>query len=416
MKDKVTQIPQENLHWLLGQSIETKIGLIQNHLEMARIFINQVIQEDVNQLAGERYSHDKPHNGRYSRWGRNPGSVPINDVKVQVEVPRIMDAERGESFSPESYEKLKKNTAGDERLMQALLHGVSTRDFAQVFGQMGQAFGLSRSNVSNRFIEASTKALEEFEARKFTDNVFAAIYVDGKYFGGDQMIIVMGVTDLGNKVPLGFVQSATENANVVKALFRDLIKRGLKVQHGVLFVIDGSKGIFKAIQDCFGNKAVVQRCYWHKIQNILSYLPEKHHEMVKTAYYSALNEGSYSGARQKLMLLHKSLNEINRSAAKSLLEGLEELLSLHKMNVPVNLRCGFTTTNNIENLNSQLGKYMGRVKWWRNSSERHRWLAAALLNAELRMRKVRNHKRIRELMDLVHVYLKKKKHTNKTLS
>ncbi|OQA68213.1 MAG: hypothetical protein BWY38_01032 [Ignavibacteria bacterium ADurb.Bin266] len=98
--------------------------------------------------------------------------------------------------------------------------------------------------------------------------------------------------------------------------------------------------------------------------------------------------------------------KINRSAARSLEEGLEETLTLQRLGLVEQLGRSFTTTNLIENLNSQLKKYLGRVKRWMNSEMRSRWMAVALLQIEKRMRKVNNYEKLHLLRTSLKTELK----------
>jgi hypothetical protein len=81
------------------------------------------------------------------------------------------------------------------------------------------------------------------------------------------MVIALGVTLCGEKVVLGFVQTATENEPVCTSFLRGLVERGLKYDQGLLVVLDGAKGLRKAVDKVFGKKAAVQRCHWHKREN-----------------------------------------------------------------------------------------------------------------------------------------------------
>ena len=86
------------------------------------------------------------------------------------------------------------------------------------------------------------------------------------------------------------------------------------------------------------------------------------------------------------MKLHAELQTLNRSAARSLMEGLEETLTLHRLGVFNELGTNLKTTNCIENVNSQIARYLNRkVKNWLHSDMRHRWIAMALLEIEPRM-------------------------------
>jgi putative transposase len=412
MKDKITKNSRQGISWLINQPTDVKMSLLTQHLELCKMIINEMIEDNVVGYAGERYSHEKPKDSRYSRWGSNPGGVRIGDEKVHIEVPRLIDNNNGETFSPGIYEKIKKNRAGEERIMAGMLHGLSTRNYKDVIDISGEAFGMSRSAISQRFIEHTTQALERFRSRQFEAHNFMGLLIDGINIGGEMMLIAMGITDKGQKIVLDFVQSATEHHGPIKTMLRQLIERGFKVEDGLICVIDGSKGIRKAIKDVFGEKAFIQRCTWHKRENVLNYLSEKHQEWFKTRYHEALSSTSYETALSALKKLIKELTPINVQAATSLAEGLEELLTLHRLayltkdpSLVKYLSKSLSTTNCIENLNSNLRRTFGRVSHWTNSDQRQRWMAAALLEIEPRLNKIKHAKKINKLKEAFYLSL-----------
>ncbi|MCS3708311.1 hypothetical protein GGP62_003221 [Salinibacter ruber] len=138
---------------------EVKLTLLQHHLELARIFVNELLEEEVEEKAGERYSHD---DRRYSRWGTNLGSVRIGDEKVPIAVPRMVDTETGKTCSPERYAEMKDLPPMSDKMQEAVLLGLSQGDYERVASSFVGGFGLSQSAVSECFIERSAKALEEF--------------------------------------------------------------------------------------------------------------------------------------------------------------------------------------------------------------------------------------------------------------
>ena len=119
---------------------------------------------------------------------------------------------------------------------------------------------MSQSTVSRTFIEESGKRLEEFEKRDLGLYDFVALVIDGKYLSRDNIVIALGVTITGIKVPLGFIQTTTENSEAVKGLFKNLIERNFHFEEGLLTIIDGSKGLRKAVEETFGNLTLIQRC------------------------------------------------------------------------------------------------------------------------------------------------------------
>lgn len=392
MMSKKPEINHENLSWLLSQPAEVKLAMLESHLDICRLLVNEILEEEVTNLCGVRYSHEKPHEGRYSRWGYNPGSVRIGDHRLTIQVPRVYDNQTKEMKSLESYERLRGIIVDDEYLLRGIILGLSVRDFADL-NSNPSARALSKSAVDQSFIERSAERLKEFEARRFDETKLVALFIDGKYLVGEQIVLALGVTAQGVKIPLGFVQTTSEHHQPCSDLFKDLIRRGLQVTDGILCVLDGAKGFKKAVEDVFGSLALIQRCQWHKRENVLSYLAKDKQEAIKKRMHNAWALDALKDAQRELEILAKELERDNRSAANSLREGLSETLTLHRLGMTEFTR-GFGTTNCIENLNSLLGRTTRNVKRWTNSTQRHRWVAAGLLEAEQRMRKVDNFERL----------------------
>jgi putative transposase len=397
MKIRPISINRKKISWLLEQELDIKLEALNHHLDITRMLINDILEDEMLSFTGPRYSHQKPHDSKYSRWGFNPGSVKIGDRKIKVDVPRIYDKEEKRNISLENYSKMKELEAIDDRLLKAIILGLSTRDYNQVVGNLMDSFGLSHSSVSSEFIEKSSKKLESFENRDLSIHSFVSIFIDGKYLAKEQIIIALGITDKGDKIPLGFIQSTTENSTSIKQFLSRLIERGLYYEEGLLFVIDGSKGILKAIQDTFGDYAVIQRCQWHKRENIISYLNENIQDSYRRRINAAYRSDKYEEAKQLLDEIHRDLKVENLSAARSLKEGLDETLTLHRLGLITEFGRSFSTTNCIESINSLIEKYLKKVKYWQNSSQRHRWVACALLEIEQRMRKVNNYKNLSKM-------------------
>ena len=401
---KNSEINKENLRWLLNQPLDIQYEIFKNYVEIAKLHYNQLMEEELKQKAGEKYQRGK----RYSRWGSNPGSIRIGGEKVPVEVPRLYNKEERKTEEVENYVKLHNIPIPQEELMRKIVLGLSQKDYERVTRSILESFGMSQSTVSRSFIEESKKILEEFEGRDLGLYDFIALVVDGKYLSRDNMVIALGVTITGVKIPLGFVQTTTENSEAVKGLLKDLIKRNFHFKEGILVIIDGSKGIRKAIEETFGKLARVQRCQWHKRENVISYLPEKEQDIYRGKLQRAYSEPEYETAKRRLYEIRNELVKINRSAAKSLEEGLEETLTMHKLGLVEELGRSFTTTNLIENLNSQLMKYLRRIKRWTNAEMKSRWVAVALVEIEGKMRRVNNYEKLHLLRTALKSELKLK--------
>ena len=369
------------------------MALLHNYEELCGLLAQNILEELAAKHCGTRYSDYGQ--SAFRRYGHNPGSIRIGCEKLKVNVPRIQDRETKKAMNIPEYQEIKDREPPGDQLMRAVIQGLSTNDYGGVAKLMAEeGFGLSASSVSRKFVEESAKKLEEFQNRTLNNYNFIALMVDGKHMREAQVVIALGITSEGRKVPLGFVQTDTENHTAIKGLLKDLVNRGFKYEEGLLAVIDGARGLFKAVKETFGDKVFVQRCTWHKRENVLSYLNEENSEKYKHRLQSAYAEESEAEARKKLETIGRELKKINLSAYNSLQEGLEETLTLHKLEVPMSLRKSLLTTNPIESLNSQVGRYLRKVTSWHDSSQLHRWVACALLEAEGRMKKISGFKEI----------------------
>jgi len=286
---------------------------------------------------------------------------------------------------------------GDEGVLKRILHGLSCRNYERCAEAVPEVFGLSGSTVSKRYIRASARELKRLCERRLEGYDFVALLMDGKAFGTDEMVIALGVTVEGRKIPLGFVQTGAENERVGREMLEGLLERGLKVGDGLLCIIDGSKGLRRALYDVFGNKVLVQRCQWHKRENVIGYLPKGMQGSMRRRLQEAYEEPTYEGVKEKLLKIRRELQQINRSAVNSLDEGFEETLTLHRLGLFPELGISFKTSNCMESLMALIGQKTNKVDYWRNSDQKHRWLAAALLDLEPRLRKVKGYKYLPKL-------------------
>lgn len=406
--DKVTKTHQEKINWFSEQPFEVRMSLIQNYFEMARIMTNELFEDIVREYTGPRYSHD-PEGKKYYRHGSNPGSIRLNDQKLPIQVPRIREAGSGRCVSIPEFSSSRKLEEPSDKILHTVLHGISNRDYKKVAEHLTESIGISKSQISREFIEQSEQSIKEFCERTFEDHTFCALLIDGKSLSNQQIIIALGITDKGIKIPLGFIQTSSENSRAISQLLRSIINRKFKYDTGILVVIDGSKGIKKAVEDVFGKKALLQRCQWHKRENVLSYLSEKDKVVYRTKIQNAYREPYYQKAKAILMEIYTELKVINISAANSLMEGLEETLTLHRLDLTRQFSRSLGTTNCIESLNSQIGKYTRNVKRWTNSEQRYRWVAVALLQIEKQMKKIHNFKSLPKLIEQIKSMLKSKR-------
>jgi transposase-like protein len=295
------------------------------------------------------------------------------------------------------YQQLQRPREADEGLLRKVVAGLSQRRYEECAQLAPQAFGLSASSVSRRYVQASARHLQELCERRLEGYDIVAIFLDGKSFAKEEMLIALGITLSGEKIILGFAQTGTENERAGSECLRDLLARGLRIEQGILCVMDGSKGLRAAVRKVFGEQALVQRCQWHKRENVVSYLAPSQQRHVRQQLQAAYAEPTCAGAKTALERVRKELTLVNESAMRSLDEGLAETLTLHRLGLAVELGVSFKTTNCLESVNALVAQRTRRVCRWRNSNQMQRWLACALLDIEPRLRKVKGYRYLPQL-------------------
>lgn len=378
-----------------AMELDVKVEMIRALIPIGLRYVKEVLDQEVKQLAGDRYGR----NGLagHDRWGEQGGWVYLLDHKLPITVPRVRDQVRGKEVRLRSYERLQEPRDGDEGVLRRILRGLSCRSYEECSASVPEAFGMSGSSISRRYIRASAGQLRKLCERRLEGHEIVVLMLDGKRFGSDEMVIALGVTREGRKIPLGFIQTGAESERVCREMLEGLLERGLRVEPGFLCVVDGSKGLRKAIYGVFGNRALVQRCQWHKRENVVGYLPKGMQASMRRKLQEAYQEPTYEKAKEKLLRIRKELQLINQSAVSSLDEGLEETLTLHRLGLFRELGVSFKTTNCIESLMSLVGQRTDKVDYWRNSDQKHRWLGAALLDIEPRLRKVKGYRYLPQL-------------------
>jgi transposase-like protein len=211
-------------------------------------------------------------------------------------------------------------------------------------------------------------------------------------------MIGLGIDVSGKKQVLGFWEGATENHVLCEELLADMERRGLRLSRRIIWITDGGKGIGKALKERFGKKLIHQRCTIHKDRNIQKHLAKRYRKEAHRRYVIALEQSRYEDARQMLLELEKWLRAINESAADSLLEAMEEILTLHRLKVPGILRKTLHSTNPIESMFATVRDCEGNVKRYRGSKMMQRWLASVLLYAEEGFKRVKGFASIPEVM------------------
>jgi putative transposase len=390
-KGKVKPIPLSHLS--APEDLDGKLALIQALIPLGLLAVAEALNQEVDRLAGERYSR-KGGLPDIVRWSQQRGSIYLGNQKVAVTYRRLRDRAKNREIPLRTYHGLQQPHATDGALLLKILRGLSCRSYGECAEAIPAAFGLSPSSVSRRFIRVSARKLQQLCERRLDSYDFVALFLDGKTFAEDEMLIALGITLSGEKVILGFIESGTENERVCSDFLRSLIERGLRVDQGLLCIIDGAKGLHKAIQKVFGSQAAIQRCQWHKRENVVSYLPKSQQALWRRKLQAAYEKPTYTEAQAALHRCRQELRLLNASAVASLDEGMEETLTLHRLGVFPQLGLSLKTTNCLESLMAQVGQRTDHVDRWRNSDQKQRWVASALLDIEPRLRRVKGYRHL----------------------
>lgn len=382
-----------------GSPLGTVAGLIQQTKDdfdqmIAKIkvtLIEFLLFAEREALAGPDYA---PVSG-WQKWGTQSGSVYAGGERIKVNKPRLRKDRKEVPLSV--YEALSDKERFSRELLQKALSGISTRNYDETLNCLLGSFGISKSSVSRHLVAATTQELKELKERSLEDFEPFAIFLDGYRLGGEVFIVALGLNTEGYKRVLGFWQGATENHAICQELLADLEARKLTLSENVLYVTDGGKGVIKALKDRFGKKLMHQRCTVHKDRNIQGHLAKKYRRVAHQRFRNAINCHSYKDAKEELKKLEDWLENINPSAAESLRECQEELLTVHRLETAPLLRRTLHSTNPIESMFAQSTSAQGNIKNISSGKTMpQRWFGTTLLYAEKKFRRVKGHLAIAE--------------------
>jgi transposase-like protein len=379
----------------------TKNGLLAFVQQMGMVVLQELLATEAAMIAGPKGKHvpERTHH----HWGNTRTAIAFGGRNAIIERPRVR--KRGNGGGEVELPTITALRDGDPmtaRVAEQIVLGVSTRGYERSLEEVGDELetrGASKSNASRALIDATSEKLAAFVTRRLDDVDLVAMFIDGIEIAKHAVLIALGVTLDGTKVPLGIWAGSTENHVVATSLLNNLIERGLRVEESMLFVIDGGKGLRKALRDVFGDRAVVQRCQVHKLRNVKEHLDEARRAYVARQMRDAYKSTTAATAKKKLLQLASWLESNGEdSAAASLREGLDETLSVLRLGLPKTLCRTFSTTNAIENLNGTLRRVTRNVKRWRNEAMIRRWVALAVAEAQRGFRRVKGHQSMHSLV------------------
>lgn len=370
----------------------------------------EMMEEDALAHCGARHRRHRSRRGY--RWGRTVSDIGFHGGKVKVARPRVRDR-AGREVRLASWEALKNGDLLLEWATNLMVLGVSTRKYGRAVrlpegdlpGLSGD--GTSKSAVSRRFVALSRKKMRAWLAADLSELDLLVIQIDGLHVGDHVLVAAIGVDGAGNKHVLAVLEGATENTAVVQALLDNLVGRGLDPTVPRLFIVDGAKALSKAIRNTFGVAAAIQRCQIHKGRNIIGRLPEHLHASVKKALRQAWEQDDADKAERLLHNLARRLEQVEPGVAGSILEGLDEILTVIRLGLPQELRRSLACTNIVENALGTVRQVTRNVKRWRNAEMALRWTAAGLLEAEKTFRRLKAYRQLPILRKALQEHLRK---------
>jgi putative transposase len=402
---------QEALGQLVGAARE---GLLALSVSVGLGVLSDLLEEEVTELVGSkgRWNRDRTA----VRHGHEDGEVTLGGRRVAVKRPRVRTAD-GESELPlVTYQHFASRDQLGQVVLDRVLAGVSTRKYRRAQDPVGEPItarerSTSKSSVSRAFVERTREALWQLMSRQLADLRLAVVMLDGIEIKGRMNVVALGITTDGDKLALGLWAGTTENATVAGALLSDLVARGLDVEQGVLFAIDGSKALRKAIRQVFGDEVPVQRCVRHKERNVIDHLPEADRDPVKRRLAKAWKETDHDKALEQLHRLAVELEREHPGAAASLREGIAETLTVTRLGITGKLKLTLQSTNPCESMISTVRVIQRNVKNWSSGEMCMRWTAAGMLEAETNFRKVEGYRGLAQLAVKVEADLIRRRNT-----
>jgi putative transposase len=392
MKNPNSNSPiSKTLH--IAQNVHDQMrSLIQDQLRgAAQRLLYDLFDEELTELCGKPFA--RKIGGLCHRAGSDPGSVLLSGQRVLVRKPRVK--RDGQEVELNSYGALQDFDLLSNKVTKHMIAGVSTRNYEGLLDEISGSVGLKKTTVSRAFKNGSKELLESLNSRSLKNESFFCMMIDSTNIGDRAVMTVLGITTGGKKMVLGIRDGNTENWQVCRDLFHDLVDRGLNTEVPILFVIDGGKAIRKAIKKLYGDNCAIQRCTIHKLRNIEEYLPKQFHSELKRRWKRIHSMTTFEDSLKEHDSLLKFLESINHQAAESLREANLETLTAIKLRAPQLLRDTIMNTNPLESIFDKIKSNSRRVKNWQSSPDQiPRWAATFATEAEKHFRTIKGFKQI----------------------
>ena len=359
--------------------------------------LQEMMEKDAAAICGARHRRHRDRRGY--RWGTCASEIGYHGGRAKVRRPRVRDR-AGREVGLGSWQALRDGDLLLEWALNLMVLNVSTRKYRRAVrlpeGDLAAApgDGTSKSAVSRRFVALSRKRMRDWLNADLSGLDLLVIQIDGLHVGDHVLVSAIGVDGTGDKHVLAVVEGATENTATVQALLDNLTERGLDPTLPRLFIVDGAKALSRAIRNTFGIAAAIQRCQIHKGRNIIERLPEHMHASVRKALRQAWDQDDAEKAERQLKNLARRLEQVEPGVAGSILEGLDEVLTVIRLGLPPELRRSLACTNIIENALGTVRRVTRNVKRWRSAEMALRWTAAGMLEASKTFRRLKAYRQL----------------------
>lgn len=357
-----------------------------------------MMEKDAEEACGPRHGRGEGRRGH--RWGHTRGKIGFHGGRVELERPRVRGL-AGKELALPSWERAVAEDWLGQWAMNLMLINVSTRKIRRAVrlpeGDVPApaGAGVSKSAASRHFVALSAARMKAWMGSDLSALDIMVVQIDGIHISEHLVLVAaIGIDGAGEKHPLGLIEGATEHSAVVQALIDDLIARGLDPAVPRLFIIDGAKALAKAIRRSFGRHTPIQRCQIHKARNIMERLSPALHAAVRRALRQAWELDDADKAEKLIRNLAQRLERDAPGVSKSILEGLDEILTVSRLGLPAELRRSLACTNIIENMMGTVRRVTRNVKRWSSASMALRWTAAAMLEAKKGFRRLKAYKQL----------------------
>jgi len=361
--------------------------------EGARRMIAEALQLEVEeQISKLRHLRDERGHALVVRNGTaRERTIQLGVGPIRVKAPRVHDRRPGEHFTSRILPPyMRRSPRLEEALPVLYLRGLSTGDFTEALPVLlgPEAAGLSASSI-NRLTKVWQEEYLIWRKRSLSDEDYVYIWADGVYFqvrlDEDRVacLVIIGVLADGRKQVIAIEDGYRESKESWASLLRDLRERGLRAP--VLAVGDGALGFWAALAEVYPETRE-QRCWVHKIANVLDKLPKRLQSRAKGMLHEVMYAPDRASAQTAAHDFEREFVARYPKAVECLLKDTETLLTF--LDYPAEHWCHLRTTNPIE---SPFATVKGRMRKTKGAGSRAAGLAMAFklaLAAQEHWRKV----------------------------